>query len=195
MATRRGRLRAALPLSTARPWRATPKIRAKHVCQCDLTALALQGVQLWSVAYGTDSFLGAALRSRESLLSCFARIDSQCGARWPLEALGSLWFYVLNILLLYLLANQLLQVPVFGYLASLRPSVPAECPPNGPLSGGTGRPPKAKAKEAAAKAEAKAAVASVPGLSLCSSLDRGSLGAAHQQNGAGVLWAWFSKRQ
>ena len=103
-----------------------------------------------------------------------ARIDSQCGARWPLEALGSLWFYVLNILLLYLLANQLLQVPVFGYLASLRPSVPAECPPNGPLSGGTGRPPKAKAKEAAAKAEAKAAVASVPGLSLCSSLDRAS---------------------
>ena len=102
---------------------------------------------------------------------------------------------MLNILLLYLLANQLLQVPVFGYLASLRPSVPAECPPNGPLSGGTGRPPKAKAKEAAAKAEAKAAVASVPGLSLCSSLDRGSLGAAHQQNGAGVLWAWFSKRQ
>ena len=97
MATRRGRLRAALPLSTARPWRATPKIRAKHVCQCDLTALALQGVQLWSVAYGTDSFLGAALRSRESLLSCFARIDSQCGARGPLEALGSLLFYVLNV--------------------------------------------------------------------------------------------------
>ena len=113
MATRRGRLRAALPLSTARPWRATPKIRAKHVCQCDLTALALQGVQLWSVAYGTDSFLGAALRSRESLLSCFARIDSQCGARGPLEALGSLLFYVLNV------------APMAGTLATkkLHPSV------------------------------------------------------------------------
>ena len=62
---------------------------------------------------------------------------------------------MLNILLLYLLANQLLQVPVFGYLASLRPSVPAECPPNGPLSGGIGKPPKARAKVAAAKADAK----------------------------------------
>ena len=29
---RRGRLRAALPLSTARAWRATPMIRTKHVC-------------------------------------------------------------------------------------------------------------------------------------------------------------------
>ena len=80
---------------------------------------------------------------------------------------------------------KLLQVPVVGYLASLRPSVPAECPPNGPLSGGIGKPPKAKAKEAAAKAEAKAAVASAPELSLCSSLDKGSLGAATPAE-----WRW-----
>ena len=121
--------------------------------------MPLQGVQLWSVARGIDIFLGAALRSRESLLSCVARIENQCAARWPLEAFGSLWFYVLNVApLAGTLATKSYVSVCLHFEASIRQSAISGVPPPW-LSGRVGMPSEAKAKEAAAKAKAQAAAA------------------------------------